>query len=249
MNGNAVRIACGNILKRLLGVAGAHLGSETTEHLKLCSENVLNRGEITDLGWDELVNIAYLERVNLSSHVHYSTPGIHFNKDTSTGVPFAYHVAGTALTEVTLDRLRGTYTVDAVRIVHDCGDSIAPLIDRGQIEGGLLQGIGWVTIEELKYDTTSMALLTDSLATYKIPDIYSAPTELDVEFLECHSENAGVFNSKAVGEPPFMYGIGTYFALLDALGPDDADRRRDEPMTAPITTEILLGILIRECKG
>ncbi len=246
MNGNAVRIACGNILNRLLQVAGTHFGLGDPNHLELRSESIVRNGAATDLGWEVLVNTAYLERVNLSSHVHYSTPGIHFNRDTNQGVPFAYHVAGAALTEVTLDRLRGTYTVDAVRIVHDCGDSIAPLIDRGQIEGGLLQGIGWMTIEDLKYDTASRALLTDSLATYKVPDIYSTPADVEVEFLECHSENAGVFNSKAVGEPPFMYGIGAYFALLDALGSDDAERRRNEPMTAPMTAERLLGILIRE---
>jgi len=246
MNGNAVRIACGNILRRLLQVACTHFGLGDPEHLELRSESVLRKGAATDLRWETLVNMAYLERVNLSSHVHYSTPGIHFNRDTNQGVPFAYHVSGAALTEVTLDRLRGTYTVDAVHIVHDCGDSISPLIDRGQIEGGLLQGIGWMTIEDLKYDATSRALLTDSLATYKVPDIYSAPGEVQVEFLECHSENAGVFNSKAVGEPPFMYGIGTYFALLDALDSDESEHSGNQPMTAPMTAERLLGMLIRE---
>ena len=243
MNGNAVRIACTNILQGLLGVAADHLGLAGMKGLEVRGGRVLLDGAETGLGWDGLVNFAYLDRVSLSSHVHYATPGIHFDRDSGVGVPFAYHVAGAALTEVTLDRLRGTFTVDSVRIVHDGGESIDPLIDLGQIEGGLLQGIGWMTMEELRYDPATTSLLSDSMAVYKVPDIHSAPAEVEVEFLDCLSDNAGVYNSKAVGEPPFMYGIGVYFALLDALGPEDAERRRVEPLVAPMTSERLLGIL------
>ncbi|MCK4504082.1 MAG: molybdopterin-dependent oxidoreductase [Candidatus Aegiribacteria sp.] len=190
---------------------------------------------------EELVGRAYSDRVSLSSQAHYATPGLYFNNSEEKGRPFAYHVAGTALTEVTLDRLRGTYSLDSVKIVHDCGTSINPLIDRGQIEGGLLQGIGWVTLEELKYSNETHALLSDSLATYKIPDIYFVPDEVQIEFLENLSENGGILNSKAIGEPPFMYGIGTYFALLNALR--ECNPGIEPEYSTPLSTEKMLLLL------
>ncbi len=241
MNGNAVRIACSNILKRLLIFAGKHLDAAPDSQIDLIHEKVMINGEKTHLEWNKLIGLAYLARVNLSSQAHYATPGLHFNKSSEKGRPFSYHVAGTAVTEITLDRLRGVFSVDAVQIVHDCGESINPLVDRGQIEGGLLQGIGWVTLEELKYHPETNALLSDSLATYKIPDMYSTPGEVDIEFLECHSENAGVYNSKAVGEPPFMYGIGTYFAILDAIRACDPEI--PPVYCAPLTNEKILLLL------
>ena len=241
MNGNAVRIACSNILKRLLIFAGKHLDAAPDSQIDLIHEKIIINGKKTHLEWNKLIGLAYLARVNLSSQAHYATPGLHFNKSSEKGRPFSYHVAGTAVTEITLDRLRGVFSVDAVQIVHDCGESINPLVDRGQIEGGLLQGIGWVTLEELKYHPETNALLSDSLATYKIPDMYSTPGEVDIEFLECHSENAGVYNSKAVGEPPFMYGIGTYFAILDAIRACDPEI--PPVYCAPLTNEKILMLL------
>ncbi len=241
MNGNAVRIACSNILKRLLIFAGKHLGEHPDSRIDLMHEKITIDGKKTHLEWNKLIGLAYLARVNLSSQAHYATPGLHFNKSSEKGRPFSYHVAGTAVTEITLDRLRGVFSVDSVKIVHDCGESINPLVDRGQVEGGLLQGIGWVTLEELKYHPETNALLSDSLATYKIPDIHFTPGEVDIEFLECHSENAGVYNSKAVGEPPFMYGIGTYFAILNAIRACDPEI--PPVYSAPMTNEKILLLL------
>ena len=241
MNGNAVRIACDNILRRLLAFAGKHLGAPQDSRVDLVHEKVIIEGKKTRLEWNELIGIAYLARVNLSSQAHYATPGLHFNKSSEKGRPFSYHVAGTAVTEITLDRLRGIFSVDSVKIVHDCGESINHLVDRGQVEGGLLQGIGWVTLEELKYHPETNALLSDSLATYKIPDIHLTPGEVDVKFLECHSDNAGIYNSKAVGEPPFMYGIGTYFAILEAVQACDPEIR--PVYSAPMTNEKILLLL------
>ncbi len=241
MNGNAVRIACSNILKRLLIFAGKHLGAHPDSRVDLMHEKITIDGKKTHLEWNKLIGLAYLARVNLSSQAHYATPGLHFNKSSEKGRPFSYHVAGTAVTEITLDRLRGVFSVDSVKIVHDCGESINPLVDRGQVEGGLLQGIGWVTLEELKYHPETNALLSDSLATYKIPDIHFTPGEVDIEFLECHSENAGVYNSKAVGEPPFMYGIGTYFAILNAIRACDPEI--PPVYSAPMTNEKILLLL------
>ena len=247
MNGNAVRIACDNILRRLLAFAGKHLGAPPDSRVDLVHEKVMIEGKKTRLAWNELIGLAYLARVNLSSQVHYATPGLHFNKTSEKGRPFSYHVAGTAVTEITLDRLRGIFSIDSVKIVHDCGESINHLVDRGQVEGGLLQGIGWVTLEELKYHPQTDALLSDSLATYKIPDIHSTPGEVVVKFLECHSDNAGIFNSKAVGEPPFMYGIGTYFAILQAVRACDPEIR--PVYSAPLTNEKILLLLQKKLKS
>jgi xanthine dehydrogenase large subunit len=241
MNGNAVRIACTDILNRLLTFSEKQLGAPEGSLLELLDETVTLNGRRTDLKWAQLVNLAYLARVSLSSQAHYATPGLYFDNSTEKGRPFAYHVAGTAITEVTLDRLRGTFTVDSVKIVHDAGESINPVVDRGQVEGALLQGIGWVTMEDLKYHPVTHALMSNSLATYKIPDIHFTPEKIDIEFLECSSPNAGVYNSKAVGEPPFMYGIGTYFALLEAIRASDPDIL--PVYTAPLTNEKLLLLL------
>ncbi|MBN2585704.1 MAG: molybdopterin-dependent oxidoreductase [Candidatus Fermentibacteraceae bacterium] len=218
MNGNATRIACRDILGRLLSFARVQLQADREKDVTIYCGEVLQDGRMTGMNWKELVERAYLERVSLSAQAHYATPGLHFDRTTEKGRPFAYHVAGTAVTRITLDRLRGIFSVDSVGMVHDAGESLNPVVDRGQIEGGLVQGIGWMTMEELKYSLPEGRLLTDSLATYKIPDIHSAPRKVDIEFLEPRGDNAGVYNSKAVGEPPFMYGIGTYFAVLDAIG-------------------------------
>jgi xanthine dehydrogenase large subunit len=112
--------------------------------------------------------------------------------------------------------LRGTYETDFVRVVHDFGSSMNTIIDFGQIEGGIVQGIGWMTMEELVYDDKGR-LRSNALSTYKIPDIYSVPKEINIIPLETARENLAIFNSKAVGEPPLMYGIGAYFAIRDAV--------------------------------
>jgi len=240
MNGNATRIACSEILGRLLAFAVNRLGAGPGVAVVMSGGEVLVDGRGTGLKWRELVEEAYLRRISLSAQAHYATPGIHFDTATEKGRPFAYHVAGTAVTDVSLDCLRGIWRVDSVTIVHDAGKSINPLVDRGQIEGGLLQGIGWMTMEELRY-SDSGRLLTDSLATYKVPDIYSTPEEITIEFLPPRGDNAGIYNSKAVGEPPFMYGIGTYFALMEALQAFRPFERGH--YTAPLSNERLLMLL------
>ena len=127
-----------------------------------------------------------------------------------------YHVYGTAIVEVTLDCLRGVYDIDSVKIVHDLGRSINELVDIGQVEGGLAQGLGWMTVEDLQYDEKGR-LLSGALATYKVPDTYFMPDDIQVQFLEEADEPLGPYGNKAVGEPPLMYGIGVFFALRQAM--------------------------------
>jgi xanthine dehydrogenase large subunit len=239
LNGKAVQLACEAIVARLKMVAAQVLEAPEAD-IELRDEQVLLHGQPTALDWKKLVSTAFLKRVSLSEHSHYATPDVHFDKSTEKGHPFAYHVYGTAVTTVTVDCVRGTYQVDAVKVVHDFGRSMNPAVDRGQIEGGIVQGIGWMTLEELLYDTAGR-LRSNTLSTYKIPDIYSVPKEISIEPLQTEQDNLAIFRSKAVGEPPFMYGIGTYFALRNAI-------RAFNPSSpvafdAPMTPEkVLLGL-------
>jgi len=215
MNGHATRFACLTILKRLRETAAKLLSCDRLEAIEIKDETVYLDGERTDLHWEQLIQQTYLERVGLSAHAHYATPNLYFDRSREKGEPFAYHVFGTVIVEVTLDCLRGTYRFDSMKVVHDAGTSLHPTIDRGQVEGGAVQGLGWMTLEEILHDDRGR-LLTDNLTNYKIPDLYFAP-EVHVRFLE-HAENpGGLLNSKAIGEPPFLYGIAGYFALLKAM--------------------------------
>ncbi|MBX7055113.1 MAG: molybdopterin-dependent oxidoreductase, partial [Pyrinomonadaceae bacterium] len=205
LNGKATQIACETIRARLLEVAASMLDKETPEGVTL-----------NDVDWKTLVMEAHLRRVNLSEHSHYATPGIGFDWTTAKGHPFAYHVYGTAIVGVTVDCLRGRYEVDYVKCCHDFGTSMNTAVDLGQIEGGIVQGLGWMTMEEVVYDENGK-LRSNALSTYKVPDIYSVPKEIAVLPLESSRENLAIFNSKAVGEPPLMYGIGAYFAIRNAI--------------------------------
>ena len=232
LNGRATEIACRKIIERLLSVAAEKLGEGT---IGLENEEVFLNGKKTDLTWTELVWEAYMSRVNLAAQAYYATPGIYFDKEKEKGKPFAYHAFGTAVTEVTVDCLRGTYTMDRVHVVHDAGKSLNYLIDLGQVEGGLVQGMGWVTLEELMYENGR--LVSDALATYKVPDVHFAP-KIKAKFLEDVENPYAVLKSKAIGEPPFMYGIGSYFALKNAAQAYHKDKPWD--YSAPLTPEKLL---------
>lgn len=239
LNGKATEMACAALRERLL----RHASTAYTlnyEGLEIRDEQVLAAGIPADTNWEKLVSSAFWQRVALTENAHYATPGLHFDPTTNQGQPFAYHVYGTALTAVTVDCLRGTYTVDALRIAHDFGQSFNEVIDRGQIEGGAVQGIGWMTLEEVSYNAEGR-LLSNSLNSYKIPDLYAAPAVLDVHFLDTPGHPNAVLRSKAVGEPPLMYGIGTYFALRDALRAFRPEAAL--PFVAPMTPErVLLGL-------
>ena len=217
LNGKATQLACENILQRLKEIAAPLIEAENTNDVLIENGFIFRNGESTNLDWLTLVNEAYMQRVNLSEHAHYATPGIYFDWSVAKGHPFAYHVYGTAMVGVTVDCLRGIYEIDFVKCCHDFGSSSMNIsVDNGQIEGGIVQGIGWMTMEEIFYDENGK-LRSNALSTYKIPDIYSVPKEIEILPLETSRENLAVFNSKAVGEPPLMYGIGVYFAIREAV--------------------------------
>ena len=237
LNGHATLLAIGQILERLksLLVHDQHLSH--AEKITIVDEQVLYDGQPTGWDWPKLVQKAYTSRVALSAHGYYATPGIWFDRTKEKGHPFAYHVFGTAIIEVTVDCLRGTYDINSVKIVHDLGRPINELVDRGQIEGGLAQGLGWMTLEELKFDDTGH-YLSNSLATYKLPDVYFMPDLLEVKLLENVDNPRGPYGTKAVGEPPLMYGIGAFFAIRHAMR---AFRpKADFPFHSPLTPEKVL---------
>jgi xanthine dehydrogenase large subunit len=237
LNGKAVEIACRAILGRLKEAAAQELGVPDPAKVEIRDEQLFWDGKKTELDWAGLIPRVYARRINLSAQAHYATPGIYFDKTREKGEPFSYHAYGTALCEVTVDCLRGIYQVDAVKVVHDLGPSLAPQVDLGQAEGGIVQGIGWLTLEEVLY-TDEGKLLTNTLSTYKVPDIYHTPKEMEVYFLEGRENPLGVYNSKAIGEPPLMYGIGVFFALLAAI---QAFRPKlDIAVVAPLTPERVL---------
>jgi len=237
LNGRATQIACETILQRLKEVAAPLVEANSADDVSIENGFVFRNGEPTDLDWLVLVNEAHFNRVSLSEHAHYATQGIHFDWETASGHPFAYHVYGTAIVGVTVDCLRGIYAVDYVKACHDFGSSMNTSVDFGQIEGGIVQGIGWMTLEEIVYDENGK-LRSNALSSYKIPDIYSVPRTIEISPLETDRENLAIFNSKAVGEPPLMYGIGAYFAIRNAvLGFNAAN---SPAFDAPFTPEKVL---------
>lgn len=215
LNGKALQIACTAIRERLHKKA-AEILNANPEIVSIHHEKVWLGNEATQLEWEELVEKAFLARVKLSEIGHYATPLIHFDKKSEKGHPFAYHVFGTALVQVSLDCIRGIYTTDRVEIIHDFGNSLNLTIDKGQVEGAVVQGIGWMTLEELAYGKEGN-LLANTLSTYKVPDIYAAPKIIDTIPLKTEGPELAILKSKAIGEPPFMYGIGVFFAIQDAI--------------------------------
>jgi xanthine dehydrogenase large subunit len=237
LNGNAVKMACEALKERLKAHIAIQLSLPDITGIELQNEQVMVNEKTVDLPWEKLIFSAYWSRINLSENAHYATPEIHFNPEKEKGHPFAYHVYGTAIVTTTVDCLRGTYEFDSVKIAHDFGSSMNTNVDLGQIEGGLVQGIGWMTLEELLYNQDGR-LLSNALSTYKVPDIYSVPKEIDVHFMDTKGSKLAIFGSKAVGEPPLMYGIGAYFALHNAI---KAFRPGFEPIySAPMTPEKVL---------
>ncbi len=215
LNGKATQMACHALLERLRLVASEELNSKVDD-ISLRYEFIHINDKKSELSWTELISKAMLKRVALTENAHYATPEIHFDKTKEKGHPFAYHVYGTAIITTTVDCTRGTYEFDSVKMVHDYGKSMSEGIDLGQVEGALIQGIGWMTMEEIAYNEDGK-LLSNALSTYKIPDLFSVPKIVETIPLETEGHEHAILKSKAVGEPPLMYGIGAYFALQNAI--------------------------------
>jgi len=196
-------------------------------------------GSRLKFSWAELATAAWQARISLSATGFYSTPEIYYDRERAAGRPFLYFATGASVSEVIIDTLTGESRVLRTDIIHDVGHSINPAIDRGQIEGGFVQGMGWLTTEELKWDNSGR-LLTDGPATYKIPAIADTPDEFNVRLWskDCIDESA-VLGSKAVGEPPLMLAMSVWCAIRDAIGAA-GDNKIFPRLNAPATPEEIL---------
>lgn len=250
LNGGATILATNEILGRFRKLLSQEMNIQEPEQITIVDEQVLYRGEPTGLDWVGLVKKAYFARVALSSHAFYATPNVWFDKAKESGRPFAYYSYGTAIVQVTVDCLRGDYEFDTVRLVHDLGRPINELVDLGQIEGGLAQGLGWMTLEELAYNEDGR-LTSNALSTYKAPDGFYMPQDLQIKFLENSDNDPGPLGSKAVGEPPLMYGLGAFFAIREAIRAFNGQQEVpfDAPMTPEKTLRNLHGERLREIQA
>lgn len=219
LNGAAVKNACEQLRERLLRVAGTQLGANASD-VRIVDGVARVLGSDAELAWDDLVRTAYFQRVQLSAAGFYRTDGLHWDVKSFKGSPFKYFSYGAAAAEVEVDGFTGAYRVRRVDIVHDVGDSLSPLIDIGQVEGGFVQGAGWLTLEELRWDTgdgpNRGRLLTQAASTYKLPSLSEMPEEFNVRLMENATEEGAVYGSKAVGEPPLMLAFSVREALRQA---------------------------------
>ncbi|MBE0463976.1 MAG: xanthine dehydrogenase molybdopterin binding subunit [Halomonadaceae bacterium] len=220
LNGMAARDAASKLRERLFDFAASHFTAGLDREGMRLEDGMLVSGSNESeqrIPWGELIQTAYLNRISLSEKGFYATPLIHYNRATGQGRPFYYYAFGAAVSEVSVDMLTGEYQVDRVDILHDVGTSLNPAIDIGQVEGGFIQGMGWLTSEELKWNTKGV-LISDGPATYKIPTYGDLPSVFNVALMEGHPNSmASLYRSKAVGEPPLMLGISVWSALRDAL--------------------------------
>jgi xanthine dehydrogenase large subunit len=221
INGGAVKNACDQIRERLNVVAAGKLGIHPDD-VRFVDGIITGIGfHDQQLTFAELVHDAYFQRVQLWAAGFYRTPGLHWNSDLMQGEPFKYFAYGASASEVEVDGFTGAYRVRRVDIVQDVGDSLSPLIDLGQIEGGFVQGAGWLTLEELRWDTSDGPhrgrLNTQAASTYKIPSFSEMPEEFNVHLFEQATESGVVYGSKAVGEPPLMLAFSIREALRNAV--------------------------------
>ena len=241
LNGQAVKQACEILRERLRPVAARLLGvpSESAKDILFAGGKVFlaSRPELA-LPFSKVTGEAYLSQVSMSATGYYRTPDISYDRVTGKGKPFHYYAYGAAVCEVELSGLTGEHRLRRVDILHDVGSSLVPTIDRGQVEGGFIQGVGWLTCEEVRFDEKGY-LRTHSPDTYKIPAFGDAPLEFNVALLQNAAQPDVIHGSKAVGEPPLMLALAVVAALRDAVsafGP----KGREVQLPMPCTPEALL---------
>jgi xanthine dehydrogenase large subunit len=234
MNGKAAQIAARKIRERLTAFAARHF-SVNESAIDFFDGRVTVGSDTLDFA--ELVQLAWFDRVSLSATGFYKTPKINYDRDTYSGRPFFYFAYGAAVSEVVVDTLTGENRILRVDIVHDCGDSLNPAVDLGQVEGGFVQGAGWLTAEELWWNDAG-ELQTHAPSTYKIPTCSDLAPEFNVTLLEnAANREDTIYRSKAVGEPPLMLAISVLHAIRDAIATES------NPLPAldtPATPEVVL---------
>jgi xanthine dehydrogenase molybdopterin binding subunit/xanthine dehydrogenase small subunit len=245
LNGAAVKNACEVLRGRLAEVAATSFGgSITADDIVFDDDKVFPRSDPgSALPFEAVVEAAYMRQVSLAATGFYRTPGLAYDKKAGQGRPFHYFAYGAAVAEVEVDGYSGMKRVLRVDILHDVGDSLNPGVDRGQIEGGFVQGMGWLTGEELKWDDKGR-LLTHSASTYQIPTIGDVPPVFHVELLPDAAQSQVIHGSKAVGEPPLMLAISVREAIRDAIAAFGAPGG-DVPLPCPATHEAIFHEVMR----
>jgi xanthine dehydrogenase large subunit len=213
LNGAAVADACAQLIERLTPVAVSLLECDPEEIV--FSESVVSGGG-RQATFAAVCEAAYHQRIPLFAQGYYRTPNIYFDAKAGRGRPFHYYAFGAAVSEVEIDGFTGAYRLLRTDILQDVGDSISPVVDLGQIEGGFIQGVGWLTIEELLWDDSGR-LATGGASTYKLPSWSEVPEVFNVDFLRRAAQPDVIFGSKAIGEPPLMLAISVREALRDAV--------------------------------
>lgn len=247
MNGKAAQNACLTIKARLLEFAAEHF--EVAESAIKFENNHVYISDATTseiikvFTFAEFVQLAYQHRVSLSSTGYYKTPKIFYDRSKAWGRPFFYFALGAACAEVEIDTVSGEYQVLRCDILHDVGQSINPAIDIGQIEGAFVQGMGWLTAEELVWDNAGK-LASNSPANYKIPTAHDLPKQWQVKLFDRKNSEQTIYNSKAVGEPPFMLAASVWCAINNAVA-SIGDYKKNPELTMPATPEAVLKAVMR----
>jgi xanthine dehydrogenase large subunit len=244
LNGMAVKIAVEKLKSRIAEIAVQHFNKDE-KHISLKENICFKENQVFDkefpkkkISFEKLVSIAYLNRISLSATGFYKTPGINYDSNAGKGNPFHYFAFGMAVSEVEVDTLTGHHEILRTDILHDVGDSLNEEIDIGQIEGGFIQGVGWCTSEEIKWDEKGF-LLNNSPDTYKIPTIADIPKDFRVDLLRNVPNPNTIRRSKAVGEPPFMLSFSVWLAIkyaISAVG----DHKFEPEFRLPATNELIL---------
>jgi len=236
LNGKAAEAAAQTIRERLAALAAKELGGTP-------DDVTFARGEVRANGaampFAQLVNAAYLARIQLWSDGFYATPKVHWDAKTLTGHPFYYFAYGAAVSEVVIDTLTGEWKLVRADVLHDAGQSINPAIDLGQVEGAFIQGMGWLTTEELWWNRDGR-LMTHAPSTYKIPAVSDTPAAFNVKLYGNDNVEPTVFRSKAVGEPPLLLPFSVFLAIRDAVAATAPGAAHAPPLRAPATPEAIL---------
>lgn len=246
LNGQAVKNAIDKLKQRIGAVIANEFRKKYTgepptrdEHIRFESNSIYdNEHPLRKLKFEEAISIAYFGQVSLSATGFYKTPDIHFDREKGKGKPYHYFSFGMAVTEVLLDTLTGHHQISRADILHDVGESISSRIDIGQIEGAYIQGVGWCTTEECKWDSKGN-LLNHSPDTYKIPSVRDIPKDFRVQLLKGMPNQNTIRKSKAVGEPPLMLAMSCWLAIKDAISA--VGNHKTEPeFCLPATNEVIL---------
>jgi xanthine dehydrogenase large subunit len=236
LNGKAAQEAARRIRERIAAFAAQTWGGAPGE-VRFAQGQVQVAGR--SMPFAEVVNQAYLARVQLWSDGFYATPGLSWDRQTMKGRPFFYFAYGAAVSEVIVDTLTGEWKLLAAQLLYDAGESLNPAVDIGQVEGAFIQGMGWLTTEELVWHPQTGMLMTHAPSTYKIPTANDAPAIFETRLFDAPNRADTIHRSKAVGEPPLLLPFSVFFAIRDAVSAVGG-HRVDPPLRAPATGEAIL---------